>query len=365
MKISEVVSALESIAPPVLQEEYDNAGLLVGDFSTVCTGVLCTLDVTEAVIEEAKRKNCNLVLAHHPVIFRPLKRISNATDTGRVVIAAIQNNIALYAAHTNLDNVAGGVNSKIADLLGLKNRRVLVPKSGQLEKLYTFVPEAHLEKVRDALFAAGAGHIGNYSECSFIHNGTGTFKAGEGTKPFAGQVGERHSESEVKLEVILPVYARSRVLNALFRSHPYEEVAYDLIALSNEHPGVGSGLHGDMEPVSESEFLQRLAVFNPNLVRHTAPAGKLISKVAVCGGAGSFLIPAALKAGADSYITADLKYHEFFAAEGRMMLCDVGHYESEQFTIDLFLDILDRKFPNFAVLKSEVSTNPVHYFTGK
>jgi dinuclear metal center YbgI/SA1388 family protein len=366
MKISDLTSYLQNVAPLSLQEDYDNAGLLIGDPSRECSGVLCTLDVTEEVVEEAIRKKCNCIVAHHPLIFRGLKRITLNTQVERTVIAAIKNDVAIFAAHTNLDNIINGVNGKIADKLGLKNRKVLEPKPQVLQKLFTFVPPAGLDKVRDALFAAGAGDISNYSECSFTFPGTGTFKPGEDTKPYSGTVGERHNEQEIKLEVILPVYKRNAVLQALFRAHPYEEVAYDLVDLENEHEGTGAGLIGEIEALSEQAFLTTLnRNFNNSTIRHTPFTGKTVKRVAVCGGAGSLLISKALSAGADAYVTGDIKYHEFFGAEGRMLLCDIGHYESEQFTTDLFIELLVQKFPTFAVLKSEVRTNPVHYFTGK
>lgn len=366
MKISDLTSFIETIAPLSLQEDYDNAGLLTGDPSWECTGVLCTLDVTEEVVNEAVRRQCNCIVAHHPLIFRGLKRITGYNAVERTVIASIKNNIAVYAAHTNLDNIISGVNGKIADKLRLTNRKVIDPKKSVLQKLYTFVPAADLDKVRDALFAAGAGDISQYTECSFTHPGTGTFKPGEGTDPYSGKIGVRQNESEIKLEVILPDYKINAVLHALFRTHPYEEVAYDLVNLANAHIGIGSGIVGDIEPVSESDFLTFLnRHFNDGTIRHSPFTGKQIKRVAICGGAGSFLISRALTLGADAYVTGDIKYHEFFDAVGTMLLCDIGHYESEQFTTDLFIDLLLQKFPTFAVLKSEVRTNPVHYFTGK
>lgn len=365
MKISDVTAAIETVAHTSLQEDYDNSGLLVGSPYSECSGILCTLDVTEAVIDEASERGCNLVVAHHPIIFRPMKRITGASEPERVVIEAIKKDIAIYAAHTNLDNVERGVSARIAEIIGLKNRRVLQPKAGLLKKLFTFVPSANLDEVRNALFAAGAGNISNYSECSFTTDGTGTFLPGEGTKPYAGTPGVRQNEKEVKLEVILPAYAEKQVLKALFSAHPYEEVAYDVVNLANYHQSIGSGMIGSIDPIDEIEFLQLLMRFNPSVVRHTPLRGKKVSTVAVCGGAGSFLQGEALRAGADAYVTADLKYHEFFSPEGRMLLCDIGHFESEQFTTDLLVELLRWKFPNFAVLKSEVRTNPVFYFTGK
>lgn len=366
MKIAEIIHCIESIAPLTLQEDYDNSGLLTGNPEWECRGVLCTLDVTEEVLHEAIARQCNCIVAHHPVIFRGLKKLTGTNLVERVIIGAIKADIAIYAAHTNVDNVISGVNGCIADQLGLNNRRLLAPRQGVLKKLYTFVPVEHLEQVREALFAAGGGNISNYSECSFTHEGTGTFKPAPGTNPYSGRIGQRQEEREIKVEVILPAYAERKVIAALLRSHPYEEVAYDLVSLDNLHQGTGSGLVGEINPMDEVAFLQLLRnQFRAAVVRHTAPAGKQIKTVAVCGGAGSFLVSNALSAGADVLVSADFKYHEFFLAEGRIMICDIGHYESEQFTTGLFVDILLQKFPTFAVLKSEVNTNPVRYFAGK
>jgi dinuclear metal center YbgI/SA1388 family protein len=364
MQIADVTFYLESLAPLSLQEHYDNAGLLTGDSSWNCKGILCSLDATEAVVQEAMASNCNMVVSHHPIIFGGLKKINGKNYVEKAVIAAIKNDIALYAIHTNLDNVIGGVNGKMADKLSLQNRSVLSPKDSVLKKLYTFVPVAEAEKVRSAIFEAGAGHIGNYSECSFGAEGTGTFKGGAGTDPFVGRQGERHYEKEMKIEVIFPAWLQGRVVKALLAAHPYEEVAYDLVSLGNEHAATGSGLVGELaEPMDEQAFLARLkTVFGLTVIRHTPFTGKKVKKVALCGGAGSFLVSKALTAGADVYITGDMKYHEFFDANDRMLIADIGHFESEQFTIELLAAVLQEKFPNFAVLKSKVKTNPVHYF---
>lgn len=366
MQIRDIIRELEKKAPLSLQESYDNAGLLTGNADWECRGVLCTLDATEAVILEARERGCNLVVAHHPIIFGGLKKLNGKNYVERTVISAIKNDIAMYAIHTNLDNVLDGVNDRIADRLGLTNRRILSPKAGQLMKLYTFVPHAQANQVREALFAAGAGHIGEYSETSFNSEGTGTFKGSENTNPFAGQPGKRHEEKEVKIEVILPAYLQPSVVKALWEAHPYEEVAYDLVSLSNDNQLVGSGLLGELpEALDETGFLHMLKTsFELKMVKHTPLLGKKIKKVAVCGGSGSFLSGKALAAGADVYVTSDIKYHEFFDANDRILLADIGHWESEQFTTDLLVEILQAKFPTFAVLKSGVKTNPVHYFLG-
>lgn len=363
MKIRDITNAIAAFAPLQYQESYDNAGLLFGSPDWEVTGVLLTLDATEAVIDEAIARKCNLVVAHHPIVFGGLKKINGSNYVERVAIKAIKNDIAVYAAHTNLDNVRNGVCEMMARRLALQNCSVLSPKKELLRKLYTFVPQADAEKVRTALFAAGAGHIGAYSECSYNAEGTGTFKGGEGTNPHVGKAGERHLESETKVEVIFPVYLEQYVIKALRNSHPYEEVAYDVVKLENAYAQVGSGLVGDLkEPMDEDTFLRWVKQqFDTGCVRYTPLRGKPVTKVALCGGAGSFLLKKAISAGADAYISADFKYHEFFDAENQIVIADVGHFESEQFTVELFYHILTEKFPNFAPLKSTIRTNPVNY----
>ena len=363
--ITDIVHYLESIAPPAYQESYDNAGLITGNGSWECTGVLTTLDATEEVVMEAVSCRCNLIVAHHPIVFGGLKKITGRNYVERTVIAAIKRDIAIYAIHTNLDNVvAGGVNGRIARKLGILGGQPLLPRDGVLQKLYCFVPVDHLEAVRAAVFAAGAGQIGAYSECSFAGEGTGTFTGGEGTDPFVGQPGKRHYEKEGRLEVVVPAHLSREVIRAMIAAHPYEEVAYDLVPLANVHPGVGSGLIGELAAeMEEVAFLDLIrAVFEVPVIRHTRLTGRPVKRVAVCGGAGSFLISKALSAGANFYITSDVKYHEFFDANDQLVIADIGHFESEQFTVDLLFEVLREKFRNFAVLKSVVRTNPVKYY---
>lgn len=364
MTISAVIDALESLAHPSLQEHYDNAGLITGHPSWKCKGIVCSLDATEEVVKEAVQKKCNLIVSHHPIVFSGLKKITGKNYVEKTIIAAIKNDIAIYAVHTNLDNVIEGVNGKIATMLGLKKISLLSEKENTLKKLVTFAPGNNADAVRDAIFAAGGGQIGNYSECSFNSEGTGTFKPGLAANPKIGQRGKRHKEQEVKIEVIFPAWLESQLLSAMKAAHTYEEVAYDIIPLSNKYQGFGSGVIGEL-PVAldEKKFLARIKkVFGVPVVRHTAFLNKVVKRIALCGGAGSFLISKALAAGADAYITADMKYHEFFDANGRLLIADVGHYESEQFTIDLIQEFLEQKFPTFAVLKTGLKTNPVHYF---
>lgn len=364
MKIVDIISAIEVFAAPELQEEYDNSGLITGDASWECSGALCTLDVNVEVVKEAKARNCNLIVAHHPIIFRGLKRINGKNYVEQVIIAAIKNDIAIYAAHTSLDNVVLGVNGKIAEKLGLQHITILQPKNKVLRRLITFAPTDKAEEVRRAVFAAGAGHIGKYSECSFNSEGTGTFKAEKGADPYVGEIGRQHQERETKIEIVYPFYLEAQVVKALVTNHPYEEVAYDIFTMDNVHFGLGAGIIGELEqPMAENEFLGLVKEkFKANGIRHTPLLGKPIKKVAVCGGAGSFLIKKAIQQKADIYLTGDVKYHEFFDAEGRLVLADIGHYESEQFTVELLHDLLVEKFPTFAVLKTSVNTNPVQYF---
>ena len=365
MKINEITGFLETIAPPSLQEAYDNAGLLTGDRNADCTGVVISLDVTEEVVIEAIEKKCNLIVAHHPIIFKGLKKINGKTYVERVIIAAIKNDIAIYAIHTNLDNVLAGVNGKIAEKLGLLNVRILQQKESRLKKLVTFAPPSMAKKVQEALFTAGAGHIGKYSECSFISEGTSTFTPGEGANPTTGKVGERESGTELKMEFIFQAHKEEELIRAMTEAHEYEEVAYDIIPLGNYLSNTGSGVVGDLpEAISEKEMLQQLQdIFHIPAIRHSPLTGKPIQKIALCGGAGSFFVEKAKATGADIYISYDMKYHEFFDAEGVILLADIGHYESEQYTMELLFDLLREKFLNFAVLKTAVNTNPVHYFT--
>lgn len=363
MQLSEIIKAIEAFAPPSYQENYDNAGLIIGNPEQTTTGALICLDSIEEVIEEAIQKKCNLVIAHHPLIFSGLKKINGKNYVERTIIKAIKNDIAIYAAHTNLDNVQHGVNTKIAQKIGLKNCSVLEPKRGLLKKLVTFCPSDKAAEVREAMFKAGAGKIGNYDECSYNLEGLGTFRAGKDTKPYVGERNMQHQEPETRIETIFPTQLQSGILKALFASHPYEEVAYDIYPLENEYQQVGSGLVGELDsPQNEIDFLKNIKTsLQTDCIRYTALTGKKIKRVAVCGGAGSFLLKNAISVKADAFITADLKYHQFFDAEGKILLADVGHFESEQFTVEIFYDLLMEKFPTFAVRLSKTNTNPVNY----
>lgn len=365
MRAIDIISILESFAPPVYQESYDNSGLQVGESSREITGVLLTLDITEGVIEEAIRRGCNMIIAHHPILFSGLRRLTGRTYVERVVMLALKNDIVLYAAHTNLDNARAGVNAMIAEKLGLQTTTILQMMTTTLRKLYTFAPRESADKVREALFAAGAGEIGKYRECSFNTPGTGTFKPGADADPAIGQAsGPREQVDEIKIEVLVQQHKEAAILKALFEAHPYEEVAFEFIHLHNANQELGAGLLGLLpEPMEAMAFLQHLKVqMATECIRHTPILDRPIRKVALCGGAGSFLLKEAMASGADVFITGDYKYHQFFDADGRILIADIGHWESEQYTPQLIQRILGKKMPNFALLLSETKTNPVNYF---
>jgi dinuclear metal center YbgI/SA1388 family protein len=327
-------------------------------------GVLCTIDVTEEVLDEAINKGANLILSHHPLIFQGIKTLTGQDWIEKLIIRAIRKNIAIYAGHTNFDNIPNGVNAKICTKLKLKNCKILAPQKDQLLKLITFVPEANANIVRSALFAAGAGHIGNYDSCSFNTPGEGSFRGLEESNQYVGEKGEIHFEKEIKIEVILPSFSKNKIIKNLLKNHPYEEVAYDLYPLNNDNPYAGAGMIGELDsPIRVTEFLENIKnVFNANGIRYTGNENKQIQKIAVCGGSGAFLIKTALAKGADAFITGDIKYHQFFDGLNKLTIVDIGHYESEQFTKDIFYESVMKKIPKFAVHLSEVKTSPIKYF---
>ena len=363
-KIKDITHFLETIAPLSYQESYDNAGLIVGGPTASVTNVLVSLDCTEAVVDEAIAKNCNLIVAHHPIVFKGLKKFNGRNYVERTVIKAIKNDIAIYATHTNLDHVVGGVNFMIAERLGLQNVRILAPKKDLLMKLVFFVPVENAPEVVEALHKVGVGQIGNYDHCSFSVNGTGTFRPNEVATPFIGNANEIERVNESRVEVIFPAYLEATVMRTLNETHPYEEVAHYLTLLQNTNQEVGAGAIGLLsEGISASDFLAYLKQkMQLNVIRHTAICSPIIQKVAVCGGAGGFLLNDAIRQQADVFITADYKYHEFFDADDRILICDIGHYESEVFTKELLQRYLSKKFINFATILSETITNPVNYY---
>lgn len=364
MKVQDIITVLEDFAPRSSQESYDNSGLLVGDKNQEINSVLVCLDCTEEVVEDAKRKGCNLIVSHHPIIFKGLKSLTGENYVERTILACIRNGISLYAIHTNLDNYEKGVNFEIGKRIGLKNLQILAPKTGVLLKLAVYVPKEYLEILNAAIFAAGAGKIGNYEDCYFHSEGIGSFKPIGEAKPKFGVIGVTEKMEEIKAEYIVSSHRLQTVLNAMQSAHPYEEVAHDIIALVNKNQSEGSGMIGELETeMEEFEFLKGLKnVFNCGAIRHTSLLNKKIKKVAFCGGSGSFLLEKAKAAKADIFITGDFKYHEFFDAENEILIADIGHYESEQFTSNLIADILKKKFTTFAVQLTGINTNPINYF---
>jgi len=363
MQLKHISQYLESLAPLSLQESYDNSGLLIGSYDKEINKVLISLDITHEVMDEAIENGCELIIAHHPLIFKGLKRLNGGNMVEDLVIKAIKNDIALYAIHTNLDNVAEGVNGRLAQKIGLSHCKVLSPTKHILKKLVVFCPQSHAPQIREAILEAGGGHIGNYSHCSFNTDGTGSFKALDGATPFVGEPEKIHFEDEVRLETIVPNYLLYKVVAAMLKSHPYEEVAYDIYPLENSYDTIGAGMIGELSKPEEIEsFLlhlkQNLAAAS---IRHSPLVAHPIRKVAICGGSGSFLMNEAFNQGADIFITGDLKYHDFFHYQGKMTLVDAGHYETEQFAKDLLFDVLSKKFPTFAIQKSKFNTNPISF----
>lgn len=363
MKIQQVIDFLEEEFPTQYAEDFDNVGLLVGNKEWEVKGILVTLDTLENVVNEAITKNCNLIISFHPIIFSGLKKITGKTYVERVIIKAIQHNIAIYALHTAMDNAFTGVNARICDKLSLENRKILIPQKETIRKLITYIPDNQAEKLRKALFEAGAGNIGNYSNCSFNTSGVGTFCGNELSNPTLGQKGIEHHESETQIGVIFPKHLEGKILKSLFENHPYEEVAYEIYTINNEHQHIGLGMVGELpEEMEEVEFLTFLKQkMQTNCIKHSALLGKKVKKIAVLGGSGAFAIEAAKSACADVFISADLKYHDFFKAENAILLADIGHYESEQFTKNLLFEKLTKKFPNFVAVLSTEHTNPINY----
>ena len=363
MKVKDILNALERFAPLPLQDGFDNSGLQIGLTKVEATGALLCLDVTEDVLDEAINKGLNLIIAHHPLLFKGYKSITGKDYIERCIMKAIKHDIVIYAAHTNLDNAWGGVNHKIAEKISLKNSSPLSPKQEMLNKLVTYVPQSSVETVRQALFEAGCGHIGNYDSCSYNSEGLGSFRALDGAKPYCGEVNKLHFEEETRIETVFPKFKKSAILKALLHSHPYEEPAFDIYELQNSWNEIGAGLVGELEtPVDELEFLKMLKeTFKVGCVKHSKLRNQKISKVALCGGSGGFLLQDAIRKGADIFISAELKYHDYFGNDSQILMADIGHYESEQYTKELFYSIIKDLFPNFAIHFTEVNTNPIKY----
>ena len=364
MKIKEFINEFEQIIPVRQAEDFDNVGLLCGNPDREITGILIAHDALENVIDEAIEKKLNFVFCFHPIIFSGLKSITGKNYVEKAVLKALENKIALYAIHTAFDNDYFGVNYKICEVLGLKNQQVLMPKKNQLKKLEVYVPTDSAEILRNALFVAGAGNIGFYDECSFTIQGEGTFRPLEGSNPVTGTHNEREKANEVLINVIFEDYKTNQILFAMKENHPYEEVAYQLITLENDNQYTGLGRYGNLEQeMDELDFLTFIKQkFNIDIIRHSSLNNKKIRTIGVLGGSGASGIKAAMSAKCDAYITGDVKYHDFFFAEGKMLICDIGHFESEQFVVQQLFEILSEKFTTFAIAKTTQKTNPVNYF---
>lgn len=364
MKFKDIGKAIEKWAPPALAESYDNVGLLVGEPHTECTGVLVNLDVTEALIDEAVEKGLNLIVTHHPIWFGGRKRLNGEDYVSRIILKAVRSGVGLYACHTNLDNVRHGVNKMIGDKLGMIEVKTLAPKKGLMMRMTVFVPKGFRDAVQEALFTAGAGQVGHYDQASFISQGTGTFRPLEGSNPTVGETGKRAVEEEAAIEVVLPAYQKGAVVGAMLAAHPYELPAYQIWPIGNVSEDIGSGMVGELpEPMSKADFLAHVRdTFNCGGIRYADFPGEKIARVAWCGGSGSFLTQAAIRSGADAFVTGDITYHKYFDNEDRILLLDIGHYESEQYTSHLICSYLSEKFPTFAVHLSVLNTNPVKYY---
>lgn len=362
--LKDIIDTIENFAPTALQESYDNCGLIYGNEEWKISSAILTLDCTEEIVDEAIDKRAGLIIAHHPILFTGIKSLTGKNYVEKTLLKAIKNDIAIYAAHTNMDNVLQGVNKKIADKLQLTDTKILAPKKQTLKQLYVYVPMSHLTKVQEVLWEAGAGNIGNYSHCSYNIQGDGTYMPLENANPFLGEKDFLQKEKETKIEVVFPYYLQSKVITAMKKTHPYEEIAYGIINLDNNISNIGSGIIGELKnEMLASDFLTFLKEkMQLHCIKHTRLLKKTIKKVAICGGSGSFLISNAINAQADIYITSDIKYHQFFDAEDKIVIADIGHYESEQYTPEIFLEILSKKFPTFALHLSKINTNPINYF---
>jgi len=363
MRLKQLTQYLDSELPLSFQEDYDNSGLQVGDPEQAITSALLTLDVTEAVLDEAIGNKAELIISHHPLIFTGIKSLSGKSYTERIIMKAVRKDIAIYSAHTNLDAINYGVSRKMAEKLNLQNVNVLVPLKDKLLKLVTYIPESHVDTVRSAIFTAGAGVIGNYDNCGFVSQGTGSFRGGEGTNPFAGEKGKLHFEKEMRFETVMLSHLKNKVVKALIDTHPYEEVAYDIYLLENSNVDFGMGCTGELqEPLTENDFLKLVSgIFCQEGLRYSKPTGRKLKKIALCGGSGASLLHAAILSGAGAFITADLKYHNYFDADNRILLVDAGHFETEKFSTEILYKLIIKKFPKFAVRFSKTNTNPINY----
>ena len=363
MIVKDVIDHLDEFAPLCYAEEFDNVGLIIGDYNQKVKGILVTLDSTEIVVEEAIKKKCNLIISFHPIIFNDLKSITKKNYVDRVIHKAIKNDIAIVAIHTALDNSIIGVNSTICKRLKIKDSKILIPKEKTIKKLTTYIPYKNVERLKSEIFKIGGGSIGKYENCSFSYEGMGSFKGNEQSSP---KIGEKLKFTEVKeicVNITFLKHLEQRIINVLKDNHPYEEIAYEIITLDNYNQNIGMGMIGNLDkPMQENNFISFVKKqMKSSSIKHSKRLGKKIQKVAVLGGSGSFGIENAINSGADAYVTSDLKYHDYFRAEDKLLLLDIGHYESEQFTKKLMFDFLTKKIPNFAIVLSKTNTNPIKY----
>ncbi len=364
MLIGHITAALEQYAPFQLQEDFDNCGLIIGSPAHECSGVLVSVDVTTAVVKEAIESGCNLIVAHHPLLFKGIKRLNGLSPVEQAVKLALCHDIAVYACHTCLDNAAEGVSHMMAAKLGLEVVKVLEPKRGTLTALSVCVPAESADELRLALFEAGAGSIGDYDSCSFAVTGMGTFRPLDGAEPYSGKVGSQYIGEEVRLDLVLPSYLQNSVEKALVEVHPYEEPAYQFFPMLNGSRHLGLGAVGNLaHALTPDELVAHVkSVFQSPVARCSAyPADSIIRRVAVCGGAGSSLIPKAIAAGAQAIVTSDTRYHDFVDYANTILIVDIGHHESENCTKDIFYHIITKKFPNFAVRYANADINPINY----
>ncbi len=366
MKLIEIIEYLETVAPLSYQESYDNSGLLVGNENLTIKSVLTCLDCTEEVIEEAINKKCNLIISHHPIIFNSFKKITSSTYNERVILKAVKNDIAIYAIHTNLDNIQGGVSFILANKFGLLNPKILKKKENTITQLITYCPETHIKKLESALFSVGAGKVGSkYDQCSFISQGVGGFRPLDKANPYIGSKNERFSQNEDRLELVFPSYLEKNIIQTLFDTHPYEEVAYELIRLGNKDETIGSGVIGELKSEMDVlSFFKLLKKYMPfKFLKHTKFSNQAkVKTIAFCGGSGVSLLQEAIIQKADIYISSDFKYHDFFEVDNKIIAVDIGHYESEQFVPNLISEILKKKFPKLAVILTKINTNPISYY---
>ncbi len=363
MKIKEITAHLEHLAPLYLQEDYDNSGLQVGDIDKELTSVMLCLDVTKQVVDEAISLGANMIISHHPMIFKGIKSLRPGRELDDMIIKAIKNDICIYSAHTNLDSMLGGVSYALADKLGLVDVKPLQVSKGKLYKIVVYAPRTHTQSLSDAIFRTGAGEIGNYSKCSFTVSGEGSFFPKDGANPYIGKCGELEILAEDKIEVLAKDVELSAVVDAIRANHPYEEPAYDIIEVEQKYAKAALGVVGYLpNPMTVVGFLANVKELTGSGVKYSDFNKEMIHKVALCGGSGSFLIGGASAVGADAYLTGDIKYHDFFGYEDKMLLADIGHYESEKYTIELIHNFLVEKFgENIDINTTKIKTNPINY----